>query len=57
MVLGQKMCGTLKINLFICYNFYSKYIFFSFNHENNIFGYFHHHIRDQRLKIRGYSEF
>ena len=32
-------------------------IFFSFDHENKIFGYFHHRIRNQRLKIRGYSEF
>ena len=31
--------------------------FFSFDLENLIFGYFHNHIRNQRLKIRGYSEF
>ena len=34
-----------------------KNIFFSFNFVNQIFGYFHHHIRKQRLKIRGYSVF
>ena len=29
----------------------------SYGLENQIWGYFHHHIRNQRLKISGYSEF
>ena len=35
----------------------AKNIFFSFYLKNQICGYCHHHIRNQRLKIRGYSEF
>ena len=34
-----------------------KTFFFSLDIENQICGYFHHHIRNQRFKIRGYSEF
>ena len=34
-----------------------KTFVFSFDLENQICGYFHHHIRNQRLKICGYSEF
>ena len=33
-----------------------KNIFSFFDLENQICGYFHHHIRNQRLKIRRYSE-
>ena len=32
-------------------------IFLNFDLENQICGYFHHYIRNQRLKIRGCSEF
>ena len=35
----------------------AKNIFFSFDLENKIFGYFYRHIRNQRLKISGHSEF
>ena len=31
--------------------------FFSFDLKNQICGYFHHYIRNQRLKISEYSEF
>ena len=34
-----------------------KNIIFYFDLENQISGYFHHHIRNERLKIGGYSEF
>ena len=34
-----------------------KNIFFLFDLESKICGYFHHHIRNQRLKIRRYSKF
>ena len=34
-----------------------KTFFCCFDLKNQICGYFHHHIRNQRLKIRGYSEF
>ena len=34
-----------------------KNIFFSFDFENQICGYFDHHFRNQCLKIREYSEF
>ena len=70
-----KMCGILKIDLFIRYNFcrkcfFSRSIFidikwknllktffFSFELENQICGYFHHHIRNSRLEKRVYSDF
>ena len=70
-----KMRETLKIDLFIHYNFCKKYFFpisifidikwknllktffLSFHPENKILGYFHYLIRNQCLKIRGYSEF
>ena len=70
-----KMYGTLKIDLFIRYNFCKTYFFprsifndikwknllktffISFDLENQICGYFYHHIRNKRLKIRWYSEF
>ena len=32
-----------------------KNIFFSFDLENQICGYFHHHIRIERLKIREFQ--
>ena len=32
-------------------------MFFSFDLENQIYGYFYYHIRNQRIKIRGYREF
>ena len=70
------MCKTLKIDIFILYNFCRKYfftrsifidiiwqknllktLFLSFDLKNKICGYFHHDIRNQRLKIHGYSEF
>ena len=70
-----KVCWTLKIDLFIRYNFCRKYLFprsifiditwknllktffLCFDLENKICGYFYHHIRNQRLKIREYSKF
>ena len=34
-----------------------KTLFFSFDLENKIFGYFHYHIRNECLKVYGYSNF
>ena len=34
-----------------------KNFYFIFDLENQIYEYTHHHIRDQRLKIRKYGEF
>ena len=34
-----------------------RFVYFIFDLENQICGYFHHHICNQRLIIRGYSKF